>query len=327
MKLIIDKESNIPIYKQIALQFEDLIKSGVLKENDKLPTEKELLKANDIAKGTVKRAYSELENMYFVKKVQGSGTYVLANSEYNPISKGERLVQDTFSKLFFMNLEEIYSMFSKELAVKLKDRNIVNMAWIDCSPEVLRVTEKQILKIPNLNVTQFLIDDIARSKILPSDSYDIIATTQSHYEELLKLLSNQSFGIEQLGLSVSDLTVVEIAKIPNDKTIAILYESNHFLENIKDKLKMLDKKNKIVGYKYNCNLDEFRRGILEAGALLVPPDYESTSNECILSMIGWYKENNNKIIPFEYLIDMGSLFHLELKVQEFYEKKFGKRNV
>lgn len=323
MKLIIDKESSIPIYKQITLQFEDLIKSGTFKENDKLPTERELLKENDVAKGTVKRAYSELENMHYVKKVQGSGTYVLGNAEYNPIAKGERLVHEAFSKLSFVSVENIYRMFYKELSEKLKDKIIVNMAWIDCSPEVLRVTKKQILKIPNLKVTQFLIDDIVENKKILDNSYDIIATTQSHYEELLELLANQSLRLEKLGLSVSDFTVAEIAKAPNDKKIAVLYESEHFLENIKDKLKMLNKENNIAAYRNDCDIYEFKQGILEAGVLLIPPDYKITLNQPLLNIINSLE--NNKNIPFEYLIDRGSLFHLELKVQEFYEKKCGKR--
>jgi len=327
MKLIIDKKSNIPIYKQITLQFEDSIKSGIFKENDKLPTEKELLKANNVAKGTIKRAYSELENMHYVKKIQGSGTYVLGNAEYNHIIKGEHLVQDTLSKLSFVSIEDMYNIFSKELSLKLKDKIMVNIAWIDCSPEVLIVTEKQILKIPNLKVTQFLIDDVAENRNLLGNSYDIIATTQSHYEELLKLVPDECSRIEKLGLSVSDLTVAQIAKISNDKEIAILYKSNHFLENIIDKLKMLDKRNEIIAFRDDCDITEFEERILEAGALLVPPEYLITLNEDIVTVINKLIERNYKVIPFEYLIDRGSLFHLELKVQECYEKKCGKREV
>ena len=86
---------------------------------------------------------------------------------------------------------------------------------------------------------------------------------------------------------------------------------------------MLNKKNNVIAYRYDCNIDELKKGILDSEALLVPPDYEITSNESVLNIINCIE--NNKNIPFEYLIDRGSLFHLELKVQEFYEKKCGKR--
>ena len=61
MRLEINKNDTIPIYKQIVIQFENLIKDGKCKAGEKLPTEKELCNENDVSMGTIKKAFGELE--------------------------------------------------------------------------------------------------------------------------------------------------------------------------------------------------------------------------------------------------------------------------
>ena len=77
MKLIISNVSGVPIYEQIKQQIKSAILSGVLQEEEALPSLRTLAKDLKISVLTVTRAYTELEEEGFVKNVQGRGCFVM----------------------------------------------------------------------------------------------------------------------------------------------------------------------------------------------------------------------------------------------------------
>lgn len=78
----IDKLVTISIYKQIASSITNAIKSGLLKYNDKLPTEKELCESFSISNTAVKMAYEKLISEGLIKRIKGKGTYVTNRNTY-----------------------------------------------------------------------------------------------------------------------------------------------------------------------------------------------------------------------------------------------------
>ena len=78
MRIIINTSSMIPIYEQITDQIKTLIRDGVLKENDILPSVRAFSKELKISALTVKKAYDYLEEEGYVITVHGKGTYVAA---------------------------------------------------------------------------------------------------------------------------------------------------------------------------------------------------------------------------------------------------------
>lgn len=70
------------IYKQIASSITKAINSGLLKYNDKLPTEKEICQSFGISNTAVKMAYETLIKEGKIKRIKGKGTYV-TNREVN----------------------------------------------------------------------------------------------------------------------------------------------------------------------------------------------------------------------------------------------------
>ena len=77
MKLIISNVSGIPIYEQIKQQIKTAILSGILQEDEALPSLRTLAKDLKISVLTVTRAYTELEQEGFVKNIQGRGCFVM----------------------------------------------------------------------------------------------------------------------------------------------------------------------------------------------------------------------------------------------------------
>ena len=72
----INAQLDIPIYRQLVDSIRMAVKKGELPGGYQLPTVQELTGKLGIARGTVKRAYDELEQLGLVEKMQGRGTFV-----------------------------------------------------------------------------------------------------------------------------------------------------------------------------------------------------------------------------------------------------------
>ncbi len=78
-----------PIYTQIADNFRSQIRTGILKEGDKLPSVRELASQLAINPNTIQRAYRELEAEGWIATVSGKGCFVCgaqtANADLAPL--------------------------------------------------------------------------------------------------------------------------------------------------------------------------------------------------------------------------------------------------
>ncbi len=80
MNILINNKSGQPIYEQIYIQIKNQIISGALKEDEALPSIRNLAKDLRISVITTKRAYDELEHEGFVYTVAGKGCFVAAKN-------------------------------------------------------------------------------------------------------------------------------------------------------------------------------------------------------------------------------------------------------
>ena len=85
----IDTNLTIPIYQQLVDMTRVAVKKGDLASGQQLPTVQELSQELGVARGTIKRAYDELEHEGLIEKVQGRGTFVC----YQPANSGSRKEQ------------------------------------------------------------------------------------------------------------------------------------------------------------------------------------------------------------------------------------------
>jgi GntR family transcriptional regulator, transcriptional repressor for pyruvate dehydrogenase complex len=67
-------------YQDVVKQILKLIKTGKLKKEDQLPSERELTEALKVSRTTVREAIRCLESMQLLESRHGNGTYVLASS-------------------------------------------------------------------------------------------------------------------------------------------------------------------------------------------------------------------------------------------------------
>lgn len=80
MYIVLSNSSNLPIYEQIKEQVKAQIFSGDLKEDEMLPSLRQLAKDLKISVLTTTRAYTELEQEGFITSRPGKGFFVMSSS-------------------------------------------------------------------------------------------------------------------------------------------------------------------------------------------------------------------------------------------------------
>ena len=70
-----------PIYEQIKQSILTLIRTGAIRENEQLPSVRELAEALLVHQNTIQRAYQELEEEGYLYKKTGCGTFCRTQAE------------------------------------------------------------------------------------------------------------------------------------------------------------------------------------------------------------------------------------------------------
>lgn len=78
--ITIDYKNGIPIYEQITKNVERLIALGILKQDEKLPSVRNLAIELSINPNTIQKAYQQLEQKNLIYTIQGIGNFVSQNN-------------------------------------------------------------------------------------------------------------------------------------------------------------------------------------------------------------------------------------------------------
>ncbi len=118
MKMIISNSSPIPIYEQIKNSIIEQIMNDELKENEAIPSIRNLASDIKISVMTIKKAYDELERDGYIISRQGKGTFVAPKNTELAKEKAQKDIEDYISKIvdismkFDIDKEEIIDIFN-----------------------------------------------------------------------------------------------------------------------------------------------------------------------------------------------------------------------
>ena len=111
-----------PIYEQLEQRITELILSGEMEENEKLPAVREIAKQLSINPNTVQRTYASLEAKGLIYSIPAKGSYVAAQGSYlgNVRREGEEMFSEAVRKalkngLSVDDLHNIVNSVSKEV--------------------------------------------------------------------------------------------------------------------------------------------------------------------------------------------------------------------
>ncbi len=85
-----------PIYEQLEQRITELIISGEMAENEKLPAVREIAKELSINPNTVQKTYSNLESRGLIYSIPAKGSYVASREKY--YDKVREKSMETFSQ-------------------------------------------------------------------------------------------------------------------------------------------------------------------------------------------------------------------------------------
>lgn len=97
-----------PIYEQVMDGFRHLIIQGILSNDEKLPSVRELATSLTINPNTIQRAYRELEQEGYVYTVPGKGSFVAGVPQRDTARKSElwRQLGEIVEELLFLGVSQ-----------------------------------------------------------------------------------------------------------------------------------------------------------------------------------------------------------------------------
>ena len=124
-KYSIDPKSPIPVWAQTKSRLLYLILSGHYKEDDKLPTVRDLAVELGINYNTANKAYQDLERDGYVRTVRGKGCYVTgeASEGFSVIESNlDLLIQEAIDEAAVRSMtgEEVLYRFAAKLCTEKK---------------------------------------------------------------------------------------------------------------------------------------------------------------------------------------------------------------
>ena len=99
--IVLDYRDRRPLYEQVTEKLEELMFSGVLPPDSRLPSVRSMATELSINPNTIQRAYAELERQGYIYSIQGKGSFV---SDGRYLAEG---IRKDWEKQFDAAIEEV----------------------------------------------------------------------------------------------------------------------------------------------------------------------------------------------------------------------------
>lgn len=316
-------DCSIPIYQQLADRIRSRAAAGELRPGDQLPTVRELSDALGIARGTVKRAYDELEKTQTVEKVQGRGTFI----RYQPSASESRkeramaAIDTMFSELEDMNftLSEIRIFLDLKLRQRADIQSKLKVAVVECNPEVLSQLAEQLRSIDGLEITCHLLDEVAAYPYRLGEEADLVVTTTEHAAQLEKLISQRG-KIAKVALRLKPKCVAQIVKLQAGEVCGLLCASHRFGQLLDGFLRSYTQDLNLSEPQLFDDTEDIDGFLLKKTVLLVPDGYEKFCSGALQKKLTAFARTN-PLIACAYQIDEGSMIYLQEHIERLMERK------
>ncbi|MBW3697370.1 PLP-dependent aminotransferase family protein [Vibrio sp. T187] len=227
------KQSNAPLYKQIADQLSKQIDHGDLKANQKLPTHRKLADQLGVTVGTITRAYAEAERRGLIEARVGSGTFVTDKQKTSWVFEESVASRDECN--FGYNIPpqiERSDMLTQAMAKLSQSPSVLNQLMMYQSPNGIESHRQQVCswlasKSVHLNSDQLLFSSGAQHGIqMVIDTFtragDTLFVEKYTYPGLLSLA-------RQKQLSVKGIEMDEEGVIPESLVSACKQNQARFI--------------------------------------------------------------------------------------------------
>lgn len=317
----VNPQLDIPIYRQLVDAIRAVVKEGSLQPGQQLPTVQEMSQALSIARGTIKRAYDELERAGLVEKVQGRGTFV----RYQPANSGSRKEQAMAAiDALLVNLEQMgFSAAEINIFLNLKLRqwaeqeSRVKVAVVEDIPENLSQMAEQLRRIRQADLYAYSLDSIRQYPYKLSEDVELIVATAENAAVLENILPVRKRVI-RVALRLPAETLAELMRLPSGARVGILGYSLPFAGLLQRACGACAKEVSLSQpevFSQELDMAAYLNGL---DAVLLPRAYEKY---CTAKAADALKRFAGKQILCGYALDEGSWLSLEEKIQRTLEHK------
>ena len=120
----VSEEYKVPKYYHIKQEIIKEIDNNTYKENETIPSERELMAVFDVSRITIRKAIDDLVKEGYLYRVHGKGTYVKGDGEQNNLVSITSCTQD-IEKLGYTPRRKVIS--KKVILADAKRRNVLNL--------------------------------------------------------------------------------------------------------------------------------------------------------------------------------------------------------
>ncbi len=229
MNIKIDTELSLPIYRQISNSITADIKSGQMQAGTKLPTVRELADSLNVARGTVKRAYDELEKSGIISKSRGRGSFV-SHTEQSSESRKEKAMQaidgmlDTLESLKF-SPGEVSIFLDLKMRQRVQRDYVVSIAAVECCIETQLMLRQSLQKLEGVDVLKSDLYEMLADPETFHGSTDLVVTSSSHFEQVAPLAP--SGKVMQAAMELTPASIAAISRLGRGR-IGVLARSEKF---------------------------------------------------------------------------------------------------
>lgn len=317
----IDPQLDIPIYQQLVDEIRAGIKGKLLPLGQQLPTVQEMAKELSVAKGTIKRAYDELERQGFVEKIQGRGTYVCYQSSSSGSRKDQAMaaIDNLLDQLEQMGLTpgEINIFLNLKIRERAHELSAVKLAVVADEQELLTQLADQLRRIKQVEMYCYTMDSIRRYPYKLEEDLDLIVAPPEVAAALSKMLPVKK-KIARVAFRLSAKSFSEVIRLPQGAVVGILSYSRKFGQQVAASFAGYAEDISLLSpekFAPDMDMEEYLKG---KDGVLVPDTFEKYCTENVAAHLHSF---TGKVIPCQFKIDEGSFLYLEEKIRRILQDK------
>lgn len=316
----VNPELDVPIYQQLVDSIRAAIKSGTLPAGHQLPTVQEMTERLGIARGTIKRAYDELELAGLVEKAQGRGTFV----RYQPADSASRkeqamaAIDSMLNQLEEMGFSpmEINIFLDLKLREKAEQEAFVKVAVVECNSECLSHMSEQLNHISGVDLHAYLLENVEQYPYQLSEDFDLVVTTSNHGDYLAKILPDE-VPLARTALRPSAHSLARILKLQAGEKLGIVGSSSRFARLMYNTCKTYVEDAEVFE-PITAESEDLEAYLADKTVVLVPKFYEKYFSAGATELI---RNFSGAVMDCYYKMDEGSVLYLESKIKRLLDAK------
>ena len=319
----VDPTLEVPIYQQLVDKIRAAVRMGTLVPGQQLPTVQEISQSLAVARGTIKRAYDELEHLGVLEKSQGKGTFIC----YQPSNSGSRkeqamaAIDELLDQLEGMGFSstEINIFLTLKQRERTEDQSVVKVSVVECNPENLARLTEQLRAVQGIELHAHLLESVQAYPYKLDEDMDLVVTTAEHAGFLESILADRQ-KLVRVALRMSVDTLAAVMRLRPGDRVGILGSSSRFCDLVLRTCRGYAPGASFLKprlFSAETDVDKF---LADMDVVLVPADFErycAADGACKLLEFAKRKT----LVRCAYEMDDGSFLYLEEKLRTLREEK------